>query len=104
MYYKVIKNEQVIDVLDKLYFLKYQLKHKRMLLCEPSEAQAILSSDKKTVWHESTLPPIPAEGYDTVTVKKIDKYEYMQLKALNGRTPEEIIDNYTLLLIEEGIL
>lgn len=104
MYYKVMKNERVIDVLDKLVFLKYQPKHKRMLLCEPSEAQAVLSSDSNTIWHESTLPPIPAEGYDTVTIKKIDKYEYQQLKVLNGRTPEEIIDSYTLMLIEEGVL
>lgn len=104
MYYKVLKDDKVIDVLDKLVFLKYQPKHNRMLLCEPYEAQAVLSSDKNTIWHESTLAPIPVDGYDTVTIKKIDKYEYKQLKVLNGHTPEEIIDSYTLMLIEEGIL
>jgi hypothetical protein len=35
---------------------------------------------------------------------EIDELEYKQLKALNGKTPEEIIDEYTLLLIEEGII
>ena len=104
MYYKVMKDERVIDVLDKLVFLKYQPKHKRRLLCEPSEAQAVLSSDNNTIWHESTLPPIPTDGYDTVEIKKINKYEYQQLKILNGRTPEEIIDGYTLVLIEGGVL
>lgn len=104
MYYKVMKNNRVIDVLDRLVFLRYQPKNRIMLLCQPSKAQAVLSSDGSTIWHESTLPPIPVDGYDTVTIEKIDKYEYQQLKVLNGKTPEEIIDNYTLLLIEEGVL
>ena len=55
MYYKVLKNNKVIDVLDKLVFLKYQPKHKIMVLCDENDAQAILSSDKNTIWHEETL-------------------------------------------------
>lgn len=104
MYYKVIKNNKVIDILDKLVFLKYQPKHEIMLLCDENEAQAILSSDKNTIWHESTLYKIPVDGYDTVSLVEIDKYEYRQLKALNGKTPEEIIDAFVLDLIQEGVL
>lgn len=104
MYYKVMKNNKVIDVLDKLVFLKYQSKHKIMVLCTESDAQAILSSDGDTIWHEETLYNIPVDGYDTVSLKEIDEYEYKQLKTLNLKTPEEIIDAYTLSLIEEGVL
>ena len=104
MYYKVMKNGRVIDVLDRLVFLKYQHKHGVMVLCDESEAQAILSSDCEHVWHERTLYSIPAEGYDTVDLVEIDKYEYDQLKILNGKTPEEIIDAYTLSLIHEGVI
>lgn len=104
MYYKVLKDDRVIDVLDRLSFLKYQQKHDRMVLCSALEAQAILSSDQRHIWHESTLPPIPRDGYDTVTLKSIDKYEYEQLKILNGKTPEEIIDAFVLSMLEEGIL
>ena len=104
MFYKVIKNNKVIDVLDKLVFLKYQPKHEIMVLCDENEAQAILSSDNNTIWHESTLYKIPVDGYDTVEILPIDKYEYRQLKALNGKTPEEIIDAFVLDLIQEGVL
>lgn len=104
MYYKVMKNNKVIDVLDQLIFLKYQKKHNIMIICNESEAEAILSSDKNTIWHEESLYKIPVNGYDTVKIEEIDKYEYERLKVLNGKTPEEIIDLYTLSLIEGGIL
>lgn len=104
MYYKVIKDGKVIDVLNRLVFVKYQPKHNIMVLCDKSEAQGIVSSDESYVWHIDWLYKIPAEGYDTVQLIEIDKYEYMQLKALNGKTPEQILDEYTLLLIEGGIL
>ena len=104
MYYKVLKNNKVIDVLDQLVFLKYQPKHEIMVLCDENEAQAILSSDKNKIWHESTLYKLPVDGFDTVQLEEIDEYEYNQLKILNGKTPEEIIDNFMLSLLSEGVL
>lgn len=104
MFYKVLKDNKVVDVLDKLVFLKYQPKYGMMILCQEDEAQAILSSDGNTIWHESSYYNIPVPGYDTVSAVEIDKYEYQQLKMLNGKTPEEIIDAYTTLLIKSGII
>jgi hypothetical protein len=106
MYYKVIKDNRVIDVLDHLIYLKYQPKHKIMVLSDENEAQAILSSDKNTIWHERTLYNIPVNGecYDTVDLVEIDEYEYKQLKMLNGKTASEILDAYTLFLIQEGVI
>jgi hypothetical protein len=104
MYYKVLKDNKVIDVLDSLTYLKWQPKHKIMVLSDIDEAQAILSSDKNTIWHERTLYNIPVNGYDTVELVEIDEYEYKQLKIFNLKTPEEIIDEYTLLLINGGVL
>lgn len=92
MYYKVIKNNKVIDVLDQLIYLKYQPKHGIMVLCDENEAQAILSSDKNTIWHEKSLYKIPVDGYDVVELIEIDEYEYKQLKILNMQSPQEIID------------
>ena len=103
-YYKVIKDNEVIDILTEIFYLKYQSKHNVLVFCDENEAQAILSSDKETVWHEKTLYRMPVDGYDTVRLEKIDKKEYYQLKALNGKTPEEIIDNFTLELLESGVL
>lgn len=104
MFYKVIKDEKIIDVLNKLVFLKYEPRHKIMVLCSESEAQAILSSDQDYIWHEETMYKVPVDGYDTVSLVEIDEYEYRRLKMLNGKTAEEIIDAYTLTLIEEGVI
>ena len=104
MFYKVIKNNKVIDVLDQLVYLKWQPKHKTMILSDENEAQAILSSDKNTIWHEKTLYKIPVSGYDEVSVEEIDEFEYKQLKMLNGKTPEEIADEIILSLIENNII
>jgi hypothetical protein len=104
MYYKALKNGRVIDVLDQLIFVKYQPKHNIMLVCGQSEAQAIVSSDGSYIWHVDGLYHIPVDGYDTVELVAIDEYEYKQLKVLGLKDPQEIIDEYTLLLIEGGIL
>ena len=104
MYYKVLKNNKVIDVLDNLIYLKWEPKHKIMVLTDENDAQAILSSDKDTIWHERSLYRVPVNGYDSVDLVEIDEYEYKQLKMLNGKTPEEIADAVILSLIENGII
>lgn len=105
MYYKVIKNNKVIDVLDNLIYLKYQHKHKIMVLCDEDEAQAILLSDKNTIVHERTLYNVPVENnFDVVDVIPIDQYEYKKLKTLNLSTPEEIIDSFVMSLLEGNII
>lgn len=104
MFYKVLKNNKVIDVLHGLTYLKWQPKNKIMVLCGLNEAQAVLSSDGNTIWHEQSLYEIPVSGYDTVEVVEIDEHEYKQLKVLNMKTPESIIDEYNLLLLEMGVI
>lgn len=104
MYYKVIKDGKVIDVLDHLSFVKYQEKHEIMVSCEEKEAQGIISSDGEYIWHVKGLYNIPINKYDTVEIEEIDEYEYNQLRVLNMKTPEEIVDEYTLLLINGGVL
>ena len=106
MFYKVMKDNKVIDVLDDLVFLKYQKKHKRMQFCDENEAEAIFSSDRKHIWHEESLYNIPVEAghYDKVKILPIDIYEYEQLKMLNLKTSEQIIDSLILSLISEGVI
>lgn len=104
MFYKVLKNNKVIDVLDCLTYLKWQPKNKIMLLSDLDEAQAILSSDGNIIWHIEGFYDLPIEGYDTAKIVEIDEYEYKQLKILNCKSLEEILDEYTLLLIEEGVI
>lgn len=103
-YYKVLKDNKVIDVLDKLIYIKWQTKHNIPILCDIDEAQAILSSDKNTIWHEETLYALPISGFDTVRIEEIDAYEYKQLCMLNLNTPQEIMDAFLLELIAEGVV
>ena len=106
MFYKVMKDNKVIDVLDKLIYLKWQPKHKIMVLSDINEAQAILSSDNETIWHEKTLYRIPTDEpkFDTVEIVEIDEYEYKKLRVLNMKSPEEIIDEFVLSLFESNII
>lgn len=104
MYYKVLKNGRVIDALDRLHFVKYQPKHDIMVNCTEDEAQGVISSNGKYIWHVDGYYLIPSLEYDTVTLEPIDKYEYDQIKVLGGTTPEAIIDAYTLTLIQGGLL
>ena len=104
MYYKVLKNNKVIDVLDNLIYLKWEPKHKTMILTDENDAQAILSSDKNTIWHERTLYKVPVDGYETVDIEEIDEFEYKKLKMLNLSTPEAIIDSFLASLLESNII
>lgn len=104
MYYKVMKNGRAIDALDRLCFVRYQSKNNVMVNCTEEDSQGIISSDGRYIWHVEGFPLIPCPGYDTVELVETDVYEYNQIKALNGSSPEEIIDNYTLSLILGGVL
>ena len=102
--WKVIKNRKVIDVLDRLVYVRYQIKNKTLLLCDESEAEGVLSSDGKHAYHTISLRKFSVDIFDSVDIEAIDIYEYERLKTLHVKTPEEIIDNYTRELIERGIL
>lgn len=107
MFYKVIKDNKVIDVLDNLIYLKWEPKHKIMVLSCEDEAQAILSSGKNDFYHERTLYNIPIDAnvkYEIVDLIEINQFEYRQLKALNGKTPEQIIDEFVLSLITDNVI
>lgn len=106
MYYKVIKNNKVIDVLDNLIYLKWDSKHKIMVLTGEDDAQAIMSSDCNTIWHVKGFYKVPVDEpkFEAVELEEIDEFEYKQLKMLNLSTPEAIIDSFLLNLLENNII
>lgn len=79
MYFKVIRNGKVIDILDHILYVKHQPKHNLLLLCDIKEAQAILSSNGKYGWHVSGLYNFPPDNQEYV-IKEITKYEYDEYK------------------------
>lgn len=104
MYYKVLYNKKVIDVLNKLQFCRFQLKHKILVLCDEKDAQGILSSNGETCYHTSGQLPIESNEFKTVTLEEIDEQEYKRLKLYNLSTPEEMAEQIILELIERGVM
>ena len=103
MYYKLLKKQTVVDILDQLIYLKYDDHLGMMLNSDINSANAVLSSDKNHYWHLLGFPK-PDIEMDTVEAVEISAQEYEKLKTLNFKTPEEIIDAYTLLLLNGCIL
>ena len=79
MYYKVTKNEKVVDILKNILYVKYQKKHDILLLCDIQEAQAILSSDGMRGGHIEGLYNLPFDN-DTYEIQEISETEYKKLK------------------------
>lgn len=105
MYWKVIKNKKVIDVLDKLQYCRFQLKHKALLLCDESAAQGVLSHDGTTAYHLTTnSETFPVDIYPTCTLEEIGKYEYEQLLASGFKSPQEIAEGIMKELLERGVI
>lgn len=102
-YYKVVRGGTVIDVLTGFEFVKYDARHDDTYFCDRDHAEGFLSSDRSRVYRIKSMP-VGAKQYDTVLIYEIDKYEYEQLVALTLKTPQEIIDAYTLTLLNGGIL
>lgn len=80
MYYKVLKNEKVVDVLSYIFYVRYQEKHNILLLCDIKEAEAVLSSSGKYGWHIEGLYNFTPDN-DICEIVEISKYEYDQLLA-----------------------
>lgn len=77
--YKVLKNGQVIDILQRVQYVKYQEKHNQILLCDIKEAEAILSSNGKYGWHIEGLYNFKPDK-ETYVIEDISQYEYDRLK------------------------
>ena len=80
MYYKIIKNNEVVDILRNINYIKYQEKHKILILCDIKEAQAVLSSDGKCGWHIEGLYNFPLDNTEYEIVE-ITEFEYEKLKT-----------------------
>lgn len=79
MYYRVIKNGKVIDVLERIIYVKYQEKHDQVLICDIKEAEAILSSDGKYAWHIDGLYHFKPDN-SVYIITAISKFDYDKYK------------------------
>lgn len=85
MYYRVIKNGKVIDVLERIIYVKYQEKHDQILICDIKEAEAVLSSDGKYAWHIDGLYHFKPDN-SVYIITEISKFDYDKYKKnLRGK-------------------
>lgn len=79
MYFKVCKDDTIVDILKNILYIKYQKKHDLLLLCNIQEAEAILSSDGTHGWHIEGLYNFPPDNH-VYEIIEITKQEYEKLK------------------------
>lgn len=77
--YKIIENNQIIDVMETISFVKYLPNSKKSVLIGERQANGILSSNKSIIYHIAGTPNVFPEGTKTVEYIKIDKEEYEKL-------------------------
>lgn len=79
MYFKVCKDNEIVDILKNIFYIKYQEKHDWLVLCDIKEAEAILSSDGTHGWHIEGLYNFPPDNH-VYEITEISKTEYDKLK------------------------
>lgn len=104
-YYKIMKDQKVIDLAsgDKLVYVKYDLRHKILLLCSEVDAMGIMSDSEKC-YHINTCLPFPTADYPDADIEEITEIEYDQLKANKLVTPDEARASLLVELMERGVL
>lgn len=100
--YKIIENNQIIDVVEELQFVKCLTKSKRLISVDERQANGVMSSDGSKVYHISGTPDTFAESKHNIFYIKIDKEEYdkltTQVQATNKLTAQ--VANLEKMILE----
>lgn len=82
MYYKVTNSttQDIVDVLKEIHYIRFQDKHKILILCDIKIAQAILSSDGKKGWHIEGLYNFPLDN-TIYKIEPISRSEYEEISS-----------------------
>ena len=86
--YKIIENNQIIDVVEELQFVKCLVKSKRLISVDERQANGVMSSDGSKVYHISGTPDTLTEAKHNILYVKIDKEEYDRLTTQVQNTNE----------------
>ena len=81
MYFKIIYNALVIDILDSIQYVRWLKCGKKFVKTEMTSANGILASDGINIYHVEGMPDFDGMGnYKTVHMLQIEKEEYDKLK------------------------
>ena len=81
MYYKIMNNNMIIDLLTEARWVRYLPNSKRLIATDSQAANGIMGSDNDTVYHLFGKPYTFNKELKTVEVVKIDYNEYERLKT-----------------------
>lgn len=82
MYFKIIYNALVIDILDSVQYVRWLKRGKKFVKTEMTSANGILASDGINIYHVEGMPEFDGMGnYKTVHMLQIEKEEYDRLKS-----------------------
>ena len=79
MYFKIVKENTIVDAMDKLSFVRQNPKNKAIISSQTDYANGIISSDGTVIWHLEGLPAFASGSFDTVVAIEISKEEYDRL-------------------------
>lgn len=102
MFYKVMWNNMVIDLLTEICYIRFLPIQKRPVITDKYSANGIMGSDKDTIYHLYGTPNTFETELKTVTVEPISKEEYetLQTQVAYQRTQQEELQNRVSALEE----
>lgn len=95
MYYKLMQNGTVTDVIERKQYVRWQDKHGLIVPCAEECANGILASDG-AIYHVDGLPAFPQGAYETVS--RIDRAEYLTLADRLGKEVETAPEDVRIAL------
>ena len=81
MFYKIMYNNMVIDLLNEVRWVRYLPNSKRLIATDSQAANGVMGSDHDTVYHIFGKPYTFTNEVKTVEVVKIDALEYDRLQT-----------------------
>lgn len=81
MYYKIIHNNMVIDLLTEISWIKYLPNSRRFIVTDKANANGIMGSDHDTIYHLRERLYNFNKDVKTVDIIEISQDEYNTLQA-----------------------
>lgn len=100
MYYKLMSNDLVVDLLRKVCYVRYLSKSKRWVITDPQSAHGVMGSDQNTIYLLEGRNCAYEGKLTTVYVNEIEEKEYLRLAnevVLRAKEKEELVNRINSL-------
>lgn len=100
MFYKIINNDMVVDLLQKINYVRYLPKSKRWIITDSQSAHGIMGSDQNTIYLLQGRSCPYEEQLIKVFIEAITEEEYMRFAneaALRKKENEKLVNRINSL-------